>query len=84
MPKVILKGFLKNILGKNEIEAESSDIFSLITELNLEKILINDRKRLKGGFLILLNGRDIRLYDINKIKFNKNDIIEIIPINHGG
>ncbi|MEM3759398.1 MAG: hypothetical protein QXV70_07160 [Saccharolobus sp.] len=44
--------------------------------------MLNHKNEVKPGIIILINGKDWKLYDNLNIK--DNDIIEIIPVNHGG
>lgn len=83
MVTVIFKGPLANSFGKEKINLPNSyfRIYDLLTDIDKGKILINN-DRIKPGYIILINGKDYRLFENKKI--NDNDVVEIIPINHGG
>jgi len=83
MPKVILKGPLDSQLNCREIDVSDKELFNVLLKIDGEKhLILNHNNQIKSGILILINGKDWRLY--NDQFLNENDIIEIIPINHGG
>ena len=83
MITIIFKGPLANSFEKDKIELSNSysSIYDLLREIDTKGILISNG-RIKSGYIILINGRDYRLLENKKI--SDGDIIEIIPINHGG
>jgi len=82
MITVIFKGPLANSFkDKIELSNSYSNIYDLLREIDTKGILTNNRK-IKSGYIILINGKDYRLLENKKI--SDGDIIEIIPINHGG
>ena len=83
MVTVIFKGPLVNSFRKEKINLHNSyfSIYELLKDIDINGILINNG-RIKPGYIILINGKDYRLLKDKRI--NDNDIVEIIPINHGG
>ena len=83
MVNIIFKGPLANSFGKEKISLPSSysSIYELLKDIDINGILISNG-RIKSGYIILINGKDYRLF--KNIRINDNDTIEIIPINHGG
>lgn len=84
MPKVTFLGNLRNIYGE-EIETKSEgDIFSILDEIDRTGHFFDKgQKKVRPGFIVLVNGIDMRLLrDGNIVK--SDDKIEVIPINHGG
>jgi molybdopterin converting factor small subunit len=83
---IIFRGPLAITLGNEKIEykGEEKSIIEIIKKLDNNKGILYDykSKNVKSGYIILINGKDYRLLEDNKIK--DGDIIEIIPINHGG
>ncbi|MEM0016178.1 MAG: MoaD/ThiS family protein [Saccharolobus sp.] len=83
MPKIILRGPLITQFNRKEIELDGENIFEILSKLdNNGKYILNHKNEVKRGIIILINGKDWKLYDNLDIK--DNDIIEIIPVNHGG
>ncbi|MEM1629775.1 MAG: MoaD/ThiS family protein [Saccharolobus sp.] len=83
MPKIILRGPLITQFNRKEIELDGENIFEILSKLdNNRKYILNNKNEVKPGIIILINGKDWKLYDNLNIK--DNDIIEIIPVNHGG
>ncbi|AAK40623.1 hypothetical protein SULI_06450 [Saccharolobus solfataricus] len=83
MPKVILKGPLISQFNFREIYVNDRELLRVLVKIDSKKhLILNESNQLKSGILILINGKDWRLYR-NQL-LNDNDIIEIIPINHGG
>lgn len=48
-----------------------------------EHHIITNNGRIRPGYLILLNGKDVRLYG-ELLLLKESDIVEVIPVNHGG
>ncbi|QGA54917.1 hypothetical protein GFS03_10170 [Sulfolobus sp. E5-1-F] len=83
MPKVILKGPLVSQLNCRELYVSDKELFNILLKIDGKKYLIlNQNNQIKSGIIILINGKDWRLY--NNQLLNEYDTIEIIPINHGG
>ncbi|MBB5253129.1 MoaD/ThiS family protein [Sulfurisphaera ohwakuensis] len=82
MVNIIFKGPLVNYFGTDRIILKNSynNIIDLIKEIDKNDIISHDGK-IRAGYIILINGRDYRIY--NK-QLGENDTVEIIPINHGG
>jgi len=83
MVNVIFKGPLATSFGKEKISLPNSysNIYDLLNDIDINGILVNNG-RIKSGYIILINGKDYRLLENKEI--DDNDVIEIIPINHGG
>ena len=84
MVTIIFRGPLANSFEKDKIALSNSysSIYDLLKQIDTKGILINNDGRIKSGYIILINGKDYRLLENKKI--NEGDVIEIIPINHGG
>ncbi|MEM1665823.1 MAG: MoaD/ThiS family protein [Nitrososphaerota archaeon] len=87
--KVELIGHLKSVVGKDVLELKIEGNVPLLEVLKilpkeLKDILLKDGK-LRPGFLLLLNGSDIRSLnkDVKTIVLD-GDVLTIIPIIHGG
>lgn len=82
MVYVVFKGPLISYFKTEKIYLDKyySSITDLLNEIDKNNILSYNGK-LKSGYIILINGKDYRL--INK-HIEKDDLVEIIPINHGG
>ncbi|MEM3489697.1 MAG: MoaD/ThiS family protein, partial [Nitrososphaerota archaeon] len=87
--KVELIGHLKSVVGKDVLELKIEGNVPLLEVLKilpkeLKDILLEDGK-LRPGFLLLLNGSDIRSLnkDVKTIVLD-GDVLTIIPIIHGG
>lgn len=87
--KVELIGHLKSVVNKDVLEIKIEDHISLFEVLDmlpkeLKDILLEGGK-LRSGFLLLLNGSDIRSIDENlETLVSDEDVLTIIPIIHGG
>lgn len=66
--------------GTNSINVNNvKSIYEILKNLG---IVNSDRKTSAfAGYIILVNGKDWRLYNV---ELNEKDVIDIIPINHGG
>ncbi len=83
MIKIVLKGPLVSQIGKREIEINASSIFEALSSIdNGRGILIDINNKIRAGYIILVNGKDWRM--LESYSLQPNDIIEIIPVNHGG
>ncbi|BCU70584.1 MoaD/ThiS family protein [Stygiolobus caldivivus] len=82
---VVLRGPLVTTYGFEKITYDGEyTIQEIIKKIDNNKNIIYDNKvgNIKSGYIILVNGKDYRLLKNHVIK--DNDLIEIIPINHGG
>lgn len=81
MARVVLKGPLSNIFGREEIEINSNNLIELLSRLDERSIIIAGSK-VRPGYLILVNGVDFRL--LSDLHIRDTDVVEILPVNHGG
>lgn len=81
MTKVILLGPLVHVYGFREKEFSGEDLFEILSKFDTNHVIINNNTQVKPGFLVLIDGVDWR---IRGTKVNENNVITIIPINHGG
>ncbi|MFP3064920.1 MAG: MoaD/ThiS family protein [Sulfolobus sp.] len=80
---IVFKGPLISRFGKEKIEVNSnSSLEDILFKIDNENIIISKDKKIKAGYIILINGKDYRLSNASQLK--DGDIIEILPINHGG
>lgn len=91
MARVILKVYttLRNRLGFSEIEVEGRTLkdviyFIISKKPEVEKILMEDKNRVKGYFVITVNSEVIDNSKITKVKLKDGDIINIFPPVAGG
>lgn len=83
MPKVILKGPLVAQLNFKEAIVSGRSLFEILSKIDGNRnIILANNYKIKPGILILVNGKDWRISKLDEIR--EEDIIEIIPINHGG
>lgn len=85
MANVIFRGPLVSYFGTEKITLSNSysNIYDLIKDLDKKGIIIDsDGDKIKPGYIILINGKDYRLFSNREIGIA--DSVEIIPINHGG
>ncbi|BDC19277.1 ubiquitin [Acidianus sp. HS-5] len=80
MSKVVFFGPLVQVFNKKEIEIKGNNILEILRSVDKAGIII-DKDEIKPGYIILVNGVDWRIIGNN---VSDNDIIQIIPINHGG
>ncbi|MEM0064712.1 MAG: ubiquitin [Metallosphaera sp.] len=81
MVKVILRGPLSNTFGQSIFLVNDDNLISVLK--NFDKFgLIIDQGKVKPGYIVLVNGKDSRLLDT--VTLGDSDVVEIIPINHGG
>ncbi|BFH73353.1 hypothetical protein SJAV_12970 [Sulfurisphaera javensis] len=82
MVSVIFKGPLVSYFGSDKVilNKSYSNINELINEID-KNGMITIKGKIKSGYIILVNGKDYRLF--NGI-ISDQDTVEIIPINHGG
>ncbi|MDT7862031.1 MAG: hypothetical protein RRA45_07445 [Saccharolobus sp.] len=83
MPKVILKGPLVTQLNFKEAIVSGRSLFEILSKIDGNRnVILTNNYKIKPGILILVNGKDWRISKLDEIR--EEDIIEIIPINHGG
>ncbi|MEM0363895.1 MAG: hypothetical protein QXH75_08900, partial [Sulfolobaceae archaeon] len=64
MPKIILRGPLITQFNRKEIELDGENIFEILSKLdNNRKYILNNKNEVKPGIIILINGKDWKLYD---------------------
>ncbi len=87
--KVELIGHMKSVVGKDVLEFEIKGRMTVIEALKmlpkeLKDILLEGEK-LRPGFLVLLNGSDVRSLSkgVETLVLD-GDTLTIIPIIHGG
>ncbi|MEB3760375.1 MAG: hypothetical protein GSR81_05955 [Desulfurococcales archaeon] len=85
MPKVKLLASLQEIVGKDVLELEDMSLEKLFRELaerypGLRDIIDVENVEGKPGYIIFVDGKDIRLVDKNYVPKE----IVILPVNHGG
>lgn len=87
--KILLVGHLRSLFERNSIEIKldsSVTLYELLEMLpdDLRKEIVTD-DGIRPGYLILLNGSDVRsIKDFLKRKVSDEDELVIIPIIHGG
>ncbi|MCL7385068.1 MAG: MoaD/ThiS family protein [Thaumarchaeota archaeon] len=87
--KVELVGHVKSVVGKNMLELKIDGHMTIIEVLKilpkeLKDILLEDGK-LRPGFLVLLNGSDVRSLSKGlETLVLDGDTLTIIPVIHGG
>ncbi|EHP69489.1 MAG: ubiquitin [Metallosphaera yellowstonensis] len=81
MVKVILRGPLSNVFGKEEIKVDADNLLTLLYKLDRGSVIISNSK-IRSGYIILVNGVDFRL--LGDLSVKDTDVIEILPVNHGG
>jgi molybdopterin converting factor small subunit len=80
--KVIFFGPLVQAFNSKEIEVKGEDVLQALKNIDKKGIILDlDNNTIRPGYIILINGVDWR---IKGGKITDNDIIQIIPINHGG
>ncbi len=81
MSKVLFFGPLVQAFNKKEIEIKGvNSIIEILRNIDKSGIII-DKDNIKPGYIILVNGVDWR---IRGNAVSDNDVIQIIPVNHGG
>ncbi|BBG24460.1 hypothetical protein IC006_1779 [Sulfuracidifex tepidarius] len=85
MPKFVFEGPLVSFFGKSLI-AEDGSLFEILSRLDKSKVILDSSGRIRPGILVLLNGKDIRLFGktLNEKILSGNDEVRFIPVNHGG
>lgn len=91
MVRVVLLASLKELLGKSEIEVKVhgrmylKDFVKTLVDLDERFSLVLDGKegRPKPGVLLLINGRDHRVYGEQAL-VDEGDEVLLLPVNHGG
>lgn len=91
MARVILKVYttLRNRLGFSEIEVEAKNLkdaiyFIVSKNQEIEKILMENKNKVKGYFVITINSEVIDNSRITNVKLKDGDIINIFPPVAGG
>jgi len=92
MVKIVLIGALKQHFGRDILEIKIdkpctlSEFVKLLYEYNPRfKDIVLDNGMPRPGYIVLLNGVDIRVYESPKdLELHAEDEITIIPIVHGG
>lgn len=80
---IVFKGPLISRFGKEKIEVNSnSSLEDILFKIDNENTIVSKDKKIKAGYIILINGKDYRLSNTSQLK--DGDIIEILPVNHGG
>ncbi len=87
--KVELIGHMKSVAGKNVLELKIEGHIPLIEVFKMFpkeiKDVILEGGKPRPGFLLLLNGSDVRSLGKNvEILVSDEDTLTIIPILHGG
>ncbi len=84
MVKVELVPPLPEKIGFKEVYIKEKAFNKILIELSkMIKDLLDENGRVRGRYILLINGRDYRVYT-NIDVLNDNDIITIIPVIHGG
>ncbi|AAY80053.1 MoaD/ThiS family protein [Sulfolobus acidocaldarius] len=81
--KIRLKGPLATRLGRDEfvISLKADNLLDILKELDKEEKLLINGNKIRSGYILLINGIDYRLLN-GKLK--DGDVVDILPINHGG
>ncbi len=82
MVKIIGLGTLSKVFKEKNIAADTLKEALYIISEELPDAL-DSKENPSGNYIILLNGRDVRLFD-KDMKIGTEDIIEIVPVSHGG
>lgn len=80
MVKIIFHGPLVQRFGNTMEITNVSSIDDIIKKLNLNNTEQEAASTI-SGYIILVNGKDWRIYNNN---LKNSDVIDLIPINHGG
>ena len=71
-------------IGFKEVYVKEKDFSKILLELSgILKDLVDENGRVRGRYILLVNGRDYRVYT-NIGVLSDNDTITIIPVIHGG
>ena len=88
--KVVFLGGLKRIAGESvELSVEKPtklrDLIKLLSE-KLPKVteFLDSVKGVKPGFLMFINGIDYSLLGGVDATIDDDDVIHVVPVNHGG
>ncbi len=93
MPRIVLIGSLRNSFGSDsliikDIEHEITfpELVRRILEIDRRfEMLFNTDGTPRPGYLVLIDGIDVRVFeDINKAIVKPDSTITIIPVVHGG
>ncbi|AHC51056.1 hypothetical protein SUSAZ_03025 [Sulfolobus acidocaldarius SUSAZ] len=81
--KIRLKGPLATRLGRDEfvVSLKTDNLLDILKELDKEEKLLINGNKIRSGYILLINGVDYRLLNS---KLKDGDIVDILPINHGG
>lgn len=92
MVTVRLLGLLKNTVNKEYIELDIDEkettlkqLLKILREQYEElSIAIDEKYRLKPGFLAFINDIDYMVLEKENTKIKNSDVIVLMPISHGG
>ena len=91
--KIKLYAFLREILGKREItialKPNSSPLDAILkldelTNGKISEIILEDKRRLKENYVILVNGRKVDHSRIDSLNLEQGDEVVIFPPTSGG
>lgn len=85
MPKIIFEGPLISFFGRS-LFTDDGSLFDILSRLDKSRVILDNSGKIRPGILVLLNGKDIRLFGktLNEKTLSSKDEITFIPINHGG
>jgi len=78
--RLVFEGSLSRQFGKS-VEIEGNSIHVVFKKLN-EIGIVDDKGRIKPGYIVLVNDKDIRV--VGSSELSRDDVVKVIPINHGG
>ncbi|MCE4628218.1 MAG: hypothetical protein F7C34_03610 [Desulfurococcales archaeon] len=86
MARVRLLASLREIVGSPEVEVEGETLEEVLGSLlreypGLEQVIDKDTMRPRPGYIMFVDGVDIRLISSGKTRVSE---IVILPVNHGG
>ncbi len=80
MVKLVFEGPLSRYHGRS-LEVEGTSIQGVLKKLS-ELGIVDEKGRVKPGYIVLVNDVDIRVVEDRAL--SRDDVIKVIPINHGG
>ncbi len=91
--KIKLYAFLREMLGKREVTIQLTSGSSLLdavlkldelTNGKISEIILENKRRLKRNYVILVNGRKVDGFEIDSINLEQGDELVIFPPTSGG
>ncbi len=91
--KIKLYAFLREMLGKREVTIEltsGSSLLDAVLKLDelangkIAKIILENKRRLKRNYVILVNGRKVDGFEIDSVNLEQGDELVIFPPTSGG